>query len=77
MFTGKKEKWASCCAFQGLLNNAMYAPKLAAFLDHIFSAGLGWCTFAIYHSAISAFLEPHHHKASNHPIISKLMHHFY
>ena len=28
--------------------------------------------------AISTFLEPHHlHKASNHPVISKLMHHFY
>ena len=32
----------------------------------------------IYNSAISAFLEPHClHKASNHPVISKLMHHFY
>ena len=32
----------------------------------------------IYHSAISAFLEPHiSHKASNHPGISKLLHHFY
>ena len=32
----------------------------------------------IYHSAISAFLEPHHlHRASNHLVISTLMHHFY
>ena len=32
----------------------------------------------MYHSAISAFLEPHRiHKASNHPDISKLMHPFY
>ena len=31
-----------------------------------------------FHSAISAFLEAHHHhKASNDPIISKLMCHFY
>ena len=40
--------------------------------------GLAWHTIGIYHSAISAFLEPHCiHKASNHPVISKLMHHFY
>ena len=40
--------------------------------------GLAWDTIGIYHSAISAFLEPHRiHKASNHPVISKLMHHFY
>ena len=40
--------------------------------------GLAWHTIGIYHSAISAFLEPHHiHKASNHPVISKQMHHFY
>ena len=40
--------------------------------------GLAWCTIGIYHSAILAFLEPHHiHKASNHPVISKLIHHFY
>ena len=32
----------------------------------------------IYHSAISAVLEPHHlHKASKHPVMSKIMHHFY
>ena len=40
--------------------------------------GLAWHTIGIYHSAISAFLDPHCiHKASNHPVISKLMHHFY
>ena len=40
--------------------------------------GLAWHDIGIYCSAISAFLEPHQlHKASNHPVISKLMHHFY
>ena len=36
-------------------------------------------TIGIYHSAISAFWECHHHhqEASNHPIISKFMCHFY
>ena len=35
---------------------------------------LAWHRFGIYHSAISAFLDPHcYHKASNHHIISKLM----
>ena len=45
---------------------------------HLFQGGLAWHTIVIYHSAISTFLEPHHlHKASKHPVISKLMHHFY
>ena len=40
--------------------------------------GLAWHTIGIYHSAISVFLEPHCiHKASNHPVILKLMHYFY
>ena len=40
--------------------------------------GLAWHTIGIYHSAISAFLEPHCiHKASIHPVILKLIHHFY
>ena len=40
--------------------------------------GLAWHTIGIYYSAISAFLEPHCiYKASNHPVISKLMCHFY
>ena len=39
---------------------------------------MAWCTIGIYHSTISAFLKPHCiHKASNHPVISKLMYHFY
>ena len=46
---------------------------------HLFQVGLAWHTIGIYCSAISVFfLEPHQlHKASNHPVISKLMHHFY
>ena len=45
---------------------------------HLSQVGLAGCTIGIYCSAISAFLEPHCiHKASNHPVISKLMHHFY
>ena len=64
--------------WQGVPNNAISAPKLANVLIHLFQVGLAWCTIGIYHSAIFTFLEPHHlHKASNHPVISKLMHHFY
>ena len=45
---------------------------------YLFQVVLAWPTIGVYYSAISAFLEPHHlHKASNHPAISKLMHHFY
>ena len=45
---------------------------------HLFKVGLAWHTVGIYHSAISALLEHHClHKASNHPVISKLMHHFH
>ena len=62
----------------GCTNNAISAPKLANFLVHLFQVGLAWHTIGVYCSAISAFLELHHlHKASNHPVISKLMHHFY
>ena len=72
------KEWAGWCARQGLPNNAISAPKLANFLLHLFQVGLAWHTIGIYRSAISAFLEPHRiHKASNHPVISKLMHHFY
>ena len=54
------------------------APKLANFLLHLYQVGLAWHTIGIYYSVISAFLEPHRiHKASNHPVISKLMCHFY
>ena len=56
----------------------MSAPKIADFLVHSFRVGLAWQKIGIYFTAISAFLEPHHfHRASNHPVISKLMHHFY
>ena len=72
------KEWAGWCAQQGLPNNAIFAPKLANFLLHLFQVGLAWHTTGIYQSAISAFLEPHQiHKASNHPVISKLMCHFY
>ena len=68
---------ASWCAQEGVPNNVISVPNLANFLLHLFRVGLAWCTIGIYHSAISAFLEPHNlHKASNHPVISKLMHHF-
>ena len=71
-------KWAGRCAQQGLPNNAISAPKLANCLLHLFQVGLALQTIGIYRSAISAFLEPHQiHKASNQPVISKLMHHFY
>ena len=55
------------------------APDMSgAHLTHLFWVGLAWHTIVIYHSAISTFLEPHHlHKASNHPVIFKLMHHLY
>ena len=44
----------------------------------MFQVGLTWHTSGIYCSAISTFLEPHYlRKASNHPVISKLMHHFH
>ena len=71
-------EWAGWCARQGLPNNAISAPKLANFLLHLFQVGLAWHTIGIYRSAISAFVEPHCiHKASIHPVISKLMRHFY
>ena len=72
------KEWASWCAQQGLPNNAISASKLANFLLHLIQVGLAWHTIGIYYSAISAFLEPHQiHKASNHPVISKQVHHFY
>ena len=72
------KEWASWCVCQGFPNNAISAPKLANLLLHLFQVGLAWHTIGIYHSAISAFLEPHHiHKASNHHVILKLMHLFY
>ena len=72
------KEWAGWCAQQGLPKNAISALKLANFLLHLFQVGLAWHTIGIYHSSISAFLEPHQlHNASNHPVISKPMHHFY
>ena len=45
---------------------------------HLFLVGLALGTIGIYCSAISTFLVPPLlHKASNQPVISKLMHHFY
>ena len=72
------KEWAGWPAQQGLPNKAISAPKLTNFLLHLFQVDLAWHTIGIYHSAISAILEPHQlHKASNHPVISKLMCHFY
>ena len=72
------KEWASWCAWQDVLNNAISAPKLANFLVHLFQVGLAWNTIGIYCSGISTFLELHHfHKASNNAVILKLMHHFY
>ena len=52
--------------------------KQCHFLVHLFQVCLAWHTIGIYFYAISTFLEPHClHKASNHPVISKLMCHFY
>ena len=57
--------------------SAISAYKIADFQVHLFRVGLVWHANGIYHSAISAFLEPdHHHKASSYSIISKLMCHF-
>ena len=72
------KKWAGWCAQEGVPNNAISAPKIANFLVHLFRAGMAWHTIGIYHFAISAILEPDHlHKASNHPVISKSIHHLY
>ena len=72
------KEWVGWCAQEGVPDNAISAPELTDFLVHLFRVSLTWSTIGIYHFAISAFLEPHHlHKAFNHPVISKLMHHFY
>ena len=45
---------------------------------HLFQVGLAWHTIGLYCSAVSGYLELYQiHKASNHPVISKLMHFFY
>ena len=62
------KEWAGWCAHRGVPNNA---------ISHLFWVCQGWHTIDICCSVFSAFLEPHHlHKASNHLVISKLMHHF-
>ena len=48
-------EWAGWCAWQGVPNNAISAPKLANFLVHLFQVVLAWHTIGIYHSAISTF----------------------
>ena len=59
------KEWAGLCVQEGVQNNAISVPKLADFLAHLFSVGLVLHATGIYHSAISAFLEPHHlYKAS-------------
>ena len=63
---------------KGCTKQCHFFPSISLFLFHLFGLGLAWHTIGIYHSAVSALLElHHHHKASNHPIISKLMHKFY
>ena len=72
------KEWVGWCAWEGVPNSVLSAPKLADILVHLFRVGLAWHMIGIYHSAISAFLESHCiHKASNHFVISKLMCHFY
>ena len=72
------ERISQLVCSRGLHNNVNSVPKLAEFVVSLFRFGLAWHTIGIYHSAISAFIEPQpHHKVSNHPIISKLMHYFY
>ena len=66
------------CTQEGVPNSAISAPKLADFLFHLFRVGLAWIMIGIYHSDILGISEPHHlHKASNHPVISKLVCHFF
>ena len=66
------ERMGRLVCLRGCTKQCHFCPKLAIFLIHLFRIGLACYVVAIiYHSAISAFLEPHcHHKASNHPIIS-------
>ena len=72
------KEWAGWCTQKDEPINAISAPKLANFWCIYFRLAMAWHTIGIYQSAISAILEPHHlHKASNLPVISKLMCHFY
>ena len=61
---------------RGCTNSTFSAPTLADYLVYLFRVGLAWHTIGIYHSAISAFGN-HHHKASNHNIISILILFYY
>ena len=68
--------WPVC--LRGVPKNVISVPKLAEFLAYFLRVGLAWYIVGINCYAISAFLDPcHHHKAPNHPSISKLMNHFY
>ena len=49
------KEWAGWCAWQGLPNNAISAPKLANFFLYLLQVGLAWHTIGISCSAISAF----------------------
>ena len=61
-----------------LTKQCHFCLLISRFLVHQFRDRLAWHTIGIYHSAISAFLEPHHHhKALNNPIFCKLICHFY
>ena len=69
---------ASQYAQEGVPNSAISAPKLADFLLHLFRVGLAWHMFGTNGPAFSALMElHHHHKASSHLIISKLIFYFY
>ena len=53
-----------------------YLPLNLNLLIYLFRVGLALHIIGIYCSTISAYLEPFHYNASNHLIISILMHHF-
>ena len=70
------KEWAGWCAQEGAPNNAVSAPKLAAF--YLIYLWLDLLDVLLVFIILLFFLEPHHHhKASSHHTISKLMHHFF
>ena len=72
------KEWAGWCAWQSVPNNAISTPKLVNFW--CIYLGLAWpgIHLVFIFLLFVLFLEPHHlHKASNHPVISILMCHFY
>ena len=71
------KEWTAWCAQETVPNSIISAPKVADFLHYLFRVGLAWHTSSINNNTFSAFVEQHHYSASNHPIISKLMHQFY